>query len=544
MTTTSKDHEPFHMNRRHDLDFVTTILTNPGIIDRLEKDIADYLSSFGFSLKRHVGGESGCNNNTDVRCNAMLVVPRCPNSYYKPSTDEMFWSKGCTTKGSNAANSAAMPSLSSGADPLGTLHLTIHDASLLVTVGPLLRTFLRLSPPHIHPIQLRAVIHCKFTLDALEKIDKMSLEQRLDHLKIQKELNARRMSHHLHMLVRNSMGSALCLKLVVVMPWYWRRKLTCEEEGVIVNGGSSQYNQTKVPISENAVQMAMRDNPDACYPTIQLVEQCNTNGMIEDPSSNKNDERSSAALHLHVRTRMCTVRCQPLLFRWIYSWQETTIHHTWKLMLQSKPHRMERIPLVVACIEKVGNLHRILMLLHDHDEKCRNTNRASGRSLSSKLVIILPMIAIEKKNETRRNFDDAIDNFYKVVIGEEQGRQHEDGNKSMRPTLVYEDDAADMISELAIRCQSSSSPQSRPQFVGIDMHPDALTLNGDYATATPISPALQAIRHADAILFGYESTGIPNTISEQLLLNRWVQIPSRSSINVVAAMSIVLDALA
>jgi hypothetical protein len=536
---------PFHMNQQHDRDFVTTILTNPGIIDRLEQDIADYLSSFGFSLKRHRGGETGCKNNINVRCNAMLVVPRCPNSFYEPSTVAIFRNKGCAADGSNAANSAAMLPLLSEADPLRTLHLIIHDASLLVTVGPLLRTFLRLSPPHMHPMRLRAVIHCKFTLDALEKIDKMSLEQRLDHLNRQEEMNARRLTHHLHMLVRNSMGSALCVKLVVVMPCYWRRKFTCEEEAVMVNGGSSQYNQTKIPISENAVLMAMRDNPDACYPTIQLVEQCNTNGMIEDPSSNKNDERSPAALHLHVRTRMCTVRCQPLLFRWISSWQGATIHHTWKLTMHSKPHRLERFPLVVACIEKVGNLHRILMLLHDHDEKNRrNTNRTSERSLSTKLVIILPTTAIKKKNETRRNFDDAIDNFYNVVLGEEQGSQHEYEKKSMQPTLVHEDDAADMISELAIRCQLSSSPQSQPQFVGIDLHPDALTLYGDYATATPISPALQTIRQADAILFGYESTGIPNTISEQLLLNSWVQIPSRSSINVVAAMSIVLDALA
>ena len=50
------------------------------------------------------------------------------------------------------------------------------------------------------------------------------------------------------------------------------------------------------------------------------------------------------------------------------------------------------------------------------------------------------------------------------------------------------------------------------------------------------------LRHADAIVFGYESTGIPESISD-VLLNGWIQIPSRSSINVVAAISIILDAL-
>ena len=50
------------------------------------------------------------------------------------------------------------------------------------------------------------------------------------------------------------------------------------------------------------------------------------------------------------------------------------------------------------------------------------------------------------------------------------------------------------------------------------------------------------MRDADVILFGYESTGIPSNIADELV-NSWVQIPSRSSINVVAAMSIVFDAL-
>jgi hypothetical protein len=68
------------------------------------------------------------------------------------------------------------------------------------------------------------------------------------------------------------------------------------------------------------------------------------------------------------------------------------------------------------------------------------------------------------------------------------------------------------------------------------LHPSALALDGDYRdTTVPISQALHnMVRNADAIIFGYESTGIPKG---------WVQIPGRSSINVVAAMSIILIAL-
>ena len=78
--------------------------------------------------------------------------------------------------------------------------------------------------------------------------------------------------------------------------------------------------------------------------------------------------------------------------------------------------------------------------------------------------------------------------------------------------------------------------------VAIDLHPSALTLDGGYRdTAVPISPALHMISCADAIVFRYESTGIPKVLADSFY--GWVQIPSRSSINVVAAMSIILDAL-
>ena len=78
-----------------------------------------------------------------------------------------------------------------------------------------------------------------------------------------------------------------------------------------------------------------------------------------------------------------------------------------------------------------------------------------------------------------------------------------------------------------------------PSVVGIDLHHSALALEGDCARKP--SPALLKIRGADALVFGYESAGIPDTLGEEI--SEWVQIPSRSSINVVAAMSIVLDAM-
>ena len=152
--------------------------------------------------------------------------------------------------------------------------------------------------------------------------------------------------------------------------------------------------------------------------------------------------------------------------------------------------------------------------------------------------MVLPNVVTDgrRKDDIRlREFEDAVDNFYKVVV-----------NFHHRPTIVHEDRAFQIISDMmsershAMTTSSAIVSCSRLQsMVGIDLHPSALTLEGNYMTTT--SPALRKLRNADAIVFGYESTGIPDVLTNPL--NDWVQIPSRSSINVVAAMSIIFDAL-
>ena len=64
---------------------VETTLTNPGIIDRLEQDITDYLSSFGFSIERHeidktVSSDTNNKCNNKSKCNrAVLTSPSLPD---------------------------------------------------------------------------------------------------------------------------------------------------------------------------------------------------------------------------------------------------------------------------------------------------------------------------------------------------------------------------------------------------------------------------------------------------------------------------------
>jgi len=606
------------MNKNH---LFTTTLTNPGIIDRLEQDIADYLAPHGFRLERRgleqsreqetqiISQKDGAagrhvverKTNTGGSCaksssssgsgsiRADLVIPCLPYDFYSTTNNNNGGAGSNLTIPNNNKqttkihNDIANVNVTSTAaattivGPLGTLHLHIHQESLLPTVGPLLRTFLRISPHYIPPRRLRSVIHCHFVVDALEKIHKMNAEQRRTQLGRQEELAARRMAHHLHMLVRNSMGMALCLDLVVVLPKHRRRRLD-EGEGEAIENKGSTAPRLQVPIPSESVRLAMEGNPDACYPSVQLVDQPEVDTYDD---ADNGSYASTKEIYLDVRTRMCTVRHQPLLFRWISSLQysptadengdgaklpctndRVDFCNNQQLPKEANPKPLNemcgKMPLVIACIEKVGNLHRILMLCHDYGKiRCLDMSKSKGyqndeekshsystTSLLSNVVVIIPNInsnGEEPDNKTLREFENAVDHFHKVII--DPNTDNNDGQQ-YRPAFVYEEDASEKISNVIMQQRQSDSahslPLSPPSIVGIDLHPEALTLHGDYHVNSA-SPALQKMRMADAIIFGYESTGIPESIANEL--NGWVQIPCRSSINVVAAMSIVLDAL-
>jgi tRNA(Leu) C34 or U34 (ribose-2'-O)-methylase TrmL len=350
---------------------------------------------------------------------------------------------------------------------------------------------------------------------------------------------SRRMAHHVHMLVRNSMGSALCLDLFVILPRY---RVRIRDETTKMDGphhDEEKKDDTKImSLSSRSVELAMQYNPDACYPSIRMVD-CHRTGM---ESFDKMD--AATILVLEVRTRMCTVLHSPLVFKFLHSlpsWptnlrlssaSDTSIHLS-KPIVRCDDSSAASSPIVVSCIEKVANLHRLLMLCHNLDI-----------NLLSNIVVVLPNIVTDgrRKDEIRlREFEDAVDNFYKVVVVNSDRRN---GKCHHRPIIVHEDTAfkiiSDMMSERSHAMTTSSAIVSCSRLqsiVGIDLHPSALTLEGNTST----SPALHKLKNADAIVFGYESTGIPDVLTKPL--NDWVQIPSRSSINVVAAMSIIFDAL-
>lgn len=431
---------------------LTTALTNPGIIDRLDSDIGDYLSPFGIELERR-------GNDT-----ATLTVPAPDDG------------------------------------PVATLVVDVHEEGLVQTVGPLIRTYLRLSPPSVPPCRLRAVVRCVFVIDALEKIERFGSEQRSNCLGDQESMSARRMRRHVHMIVRNSMGSALCLDAEIVLPRYWRRTTEARESG------------REVPLTRAAMDAAAGEGGDS-YPSMRLVE-WGSDG--EDRS-----DATPAPLRVDVSTRMCTVRCQPRIFRMFAGTQQRDCGDSREntTAIPFANDCVRKMPAVVACIEKPGNLHRLLMLCQDY------AHTTTGTILSRLLVVVPDEGRIDE-------FEGALDHFQRTVLG--PAADAAEGDTPLpRPTFAVEADAVRAATSLAA---GRDDDRRGPVLVGIDLHPDAATLSCDRAC-----PAADSMRNAGGIVFGYESSGVPPSLARAV--GGWVQIPSRSSINVVASMSITFDAL-
>ena len=74
--------------------------------------------------------------------------------------------------------------------------------------------------------------------------------------------------------------------------------------------------------------------------------------------------------------------------------------------------------------------------------------------------------------------------------------------------------------------------------VAVDLHADALTLDEPSDDQGVDMSALSALQSAGAVILGFEKDGIPGAIDS--MADCYVQVRCRSSLNLVAAMSVVL----
>lgn len=466
-----------------------TIIANPGIAERIEQDIGCFCH-YGFAFRRD---ESG---------NGILVSP------------------------------LVLPHSS----PFARLQITVSDVSLVASIGPFLRTLVRLCVHPIHPQSLLATVVIK------ESIGSSGSSSSRRRIPVRKEVTraegdvsaARSVAHAIHMLIRNSMGAALFLCLKVVLP-----------------GGNDADGKTVARRDE--VLEYMQQNDDGCYeyPSVELCDHDEyipvqpTNGtsdkdsgrqpfpidlgLVEEfkgaPPSITNPLHQNCLagydprchfIDLAVSTRMCTVRLTPLLYdlsqRLLLSLAEgnSGISNLDQCRLCNI---VKRSTMLMICLEKVSNLYRVLMLVRDYSKDLFRECEDDALAEQPQLIIIC------KSDDGARRFDAEAQKFIaKNFVN------HTQGNRTDRtiwtPRVLSVAQAVEFVAK-----EVDPSP-----VVGFDLDDDAITLSESN------SDAKRLLTTAGAVLLGYESDGIPKQLEEKL--THYIQIDSRTSINVVAAFSI------
>mmetsp|Transcript_27065 Transcript_27065/g.65688 ORF Transcript_27065/g.65688 Transcript_27065/m.65688 type:complete len:504 (+) Transcript_27065:101-1612(+) len=467
-----------------------TIIANPGIAERLEQDIGCF-GRYGFAFRRDA--ETG---------NGVLVSP------------------------------SVLPSVK----PFARLQINVSDVSLVASIGPFLRTLVRLC---VHPIRPQSLLAIVVIKECVGSSGSSSSRRRTP---VRKETThadgdgsaaaARSVAHAIHMLIRNSMGAALFLRLKVVLPGSHGAdgNAVLRRDQVLLymqqnDDGCYEYPSVEICAHDEYMAQPTKETPNETSPfSIDL-------GLVEEfegapPSVTKPLQQncldgydpSCHFLDLAVSTRMCTVRLTPLLYdlsqRLLMSLLEGNTDHS----NVDKGHPINDVKksatLMMICLEKVSNLYRVLMLVRDYSgilfQECEDDTLAAEQP---QLVIIC------KSEDVARRFDLEAQKFIaKNFINQTQGKKA--GRVTWTPRVLSVAQAADFLTK-----EVAPSP-----VVGFDLDDDAVTLSETN------SDAKRLLATAGAVLLGYESDGIPKALDAKL--THYIQIDSRTSINVVAAFSI------
>lgn len=443
------DMEEQEMARGTESSHHETLITNPGIAERLEKDVGGFYQ-YGFSFER-------CSDPPEHH-----VILRAPISL----SSHRNASAGDGVDRDNDNDEA----------PPAHLSIVIPSPSLVSSVGPFLRTLTRIADG-VDPRTVRVNVS-------------------FDWSEADTAAAAGKIAHHIHMIVRNSMGAALFLTaLSILLP---------------------------DSVSVEQIRKAMEQNKDANYPSIDLIDRefgendaytsfDNTQSKagegrpappvsIQEFLQYKNNTISAKVL---VDTRMCTVRLTPVLYHLARALrgEANVLHRLGDDAIQESLRTSSQLPLILACVDKVANLFRIVMLVRDY--------RAQHR-----LVLVV-------RNESIRGRLAAETNQFI------SGLDPSDACGSDAPRVETIDDTVRL---LRTECDG--------KIVAVDLHDDALTLDDDNENTNEQVSALSILRSTKAVIWGFEKDGIPPPIDR--LAARYIQVRCRSSLNLVAAMSVVM----
>ena len=427
-----------------------TKITNPGIADRLEKDIGGF-ERYGFSF--------------DSSTRTFRAPP-------PPATSDAGGTCTCQVQHQH-------------------LWVTIPAPALVPSVGPFLRTLVRISDG-IDPQTLRVVVSFCWSEEDVD-----DQEGDVD------AAAAARIAHHVHMIVRNSMSAALFLTSLSIL-------LPCN-------------------VSVNQVRDAMDQNDDVNYPTVSLVDRVDGQQYVDDVDSacdaaataNANEGRPSPPVHIDdhvsfddngnvsarvlIQTRMCTVRLTPILYHLARALRNecnlvTSLGNSAVSAAQMNDNSIH-IPLILACVDKVANLFRIIMLARDYKSQHR-----------------LLLVVRDERIRTRLEAE-----MQKFIAGLDP--IDDCGDRIPRIETIE-----DTVVLLRHECSG--------KIVAVDLHADALTLDEPSNNQGVDMSALSAVQSAGAVIWGFEKDGIPSAIDS--MAGCYVQVRCRSSLNLVAAMSVVL----
>ena len=419
---------------------IETKITNPGIADRLEKDIGSF-ERYGFSF------------------DPSTRIFRAPPPPPPPATDQHQH-----------------------------LWVTVPAPALVPGVGPFLRTLVRISDG-IDPQTLRVVVSFCWSEEDVDNQGDVGAA-------------AARIAHHVHMIVRNSMSAALFLTSLSIL-------LPCN-------------------VSVNQVRDAMGQNDDVNYPTVSLVERVDgqqygdeVDSVRDAATANANEGRPSPPVRIDdhvsfddngnvsarvlIQTRMCTVRLTPILYHLARALRNecnlvTSSGNNFDPVAQIQGSSIP-IPLILACVDKVANLFRIIMLARDYKSQHR-------------LLLVV-------RNERIRTRLEA--EMQKFIAGLDPTDDCGDG-------IPRIETIEDIVVLLRRECSGA--------IVAVDLHADALTLDEPSDDQGVDMSALSALQSAGAVILGFEKDGIPGAIDS--MADCYVQVRCRSSLNLVAAMSVVL----
>lgn len=367
--------------------------------------------------------------------------------------------------------------------PLASVEIQVKDASLVSSIGPFLRALVRLCVDPIDPRSLRASV----VIHECRKQDKI-----------------RSIAHEIHMLIRNSMGAALFLDLHITIPPGMAKEKILDK---MKDNDDGCYEYPSVILHDS--DYGEQDGRDPFIIDLGLLQESpNIPPIVTKPLSKEALYEFDPKVHylsLHVTTRMCTVRLTPL----IYHLSQRLLRNNNNVAEQSdlQNSQNQSHPLIVVCLEKVSNLYRILMLMRDY---------GGVLSIGKQLVLVCDVHSVDRFDSAAKDF--VTKNFLPLY----ESNTFEHDRKSIFPKVISIENASIELALLS-------------RVVGIDLHEDAKTLVAYDNTAISI------LASAQAIVFGFESDGIPEKVNQCIF--QYVQVQSRTSINVVAAVAIFLHAI-